>query len=251
MGGTAKRGQAELGVVGAVQQQGARQVEGMVMVAAIQVTEAKLERAAVGMADFTRFVAEITDRDVLSRLGPRGMMAVTLPLLALAQTLLPRWGLLGGATLPLLWCAVAYYMLRFRLVVSLEAAIAGALLAWLASRTSFWSAGMLLLAVAAVCGVLRRWLYAEFWPAYAFAATLMTVCIPALALATGLPNSMHGVREFLGTLVLAPVTGAAMFVGLEWVRARLGIRMEFPQDDEQQYDPSYVYPPFAARGSGI
>jgi len=222
------------------------------MMAAIQVIEARLEGAAMGLAAFLRFVGEVTDRDVLSRLGPRGMMAITLPLIALIQTLLPRWGLLGGATLPVLWCAVAYYMLRFRLRVSWEAAVAGALLAWLASRTSSWSVGLLLFVVGMGCGLLRQWLYAEFWPAYAVGATVMAVCIPALAVVTGLPSPLHGAREFLGTLAVAPLTGVVVFAVLESVRGRLGVRMEFPREEEgQHYDQSYVYPPFAARGTGI
>lgn len=222
------------------------------MMAAIQVIEARLERAARVLAAFMRFVAEVTDRDVLSRLGPRGMMAVTLPLLALLQTVLPRWGFLGGAALPLLWCAVAYYMLRFRLPVSWAAAVGGAALAWLASRGSFWSAGALVFALAMVCGVLRQWLYAEFWPAYAVAATLMALCIPGLALVIGLPSPVGGGWEFLGTLVAAPFTGALVFVVLEAIRGRLGVRMEFPrEDDGEHYDPAYVYPPFAAHGTGL
>jgi hypothetical protein len=221
------------------------------MTAAVQVAEARLESAALGLARFVRFVAVVTDRDVLSHLGPRGTAAITLPLIALVQTLLPRWELAGNAALPLLWCAVGYYVLRFRLAVSLEVAAGGALLAWLASRAPFWSAGMLLFVVAVGCGVLRRWLYAEFWPAHAFVGGTMAFCVPALSWLAGLPNPMHSAGEFVATLLVAPVTGAVTFLVLDGLRQRLGIRIDFPQEEEQHYDPSYVYPPFAARGSGL
>jgi hypothetical protein len=221
------------------------------MMAAIQVIEARLEAAGRGLVTLLRFVLDVTGRDVLSRLGPRGMAAVTLPLIALGQTLLPRWGFLGGASLPVLWCAAAYYALRFRLRISVEALALAAVLAWLASRSSFWSAGLVLFAVAVGCGVLRHWLYAEFWPAYACAAVVVALCVPAFSLLIGLPSPLSGVLEFLGTLVLAPVTGAVMFGLLEWVRGGIGIRLDFPpEDEEERYDPSYVYPPFVARGSG-
>lgn len=199
------------------------------------------------VAALLRFVAEVTDREVLARLGPRGMVAVTLPLLALTQSLLPRWGLFGGAALPLIWCAVCYYMLRFRLSYSLTAAVGGALLAWLASRTSFWSAGGLLLVAALACSVLRRWLYAEFWPAYAFSCGLLAFVLPLLALLVGLPNPLHGIKEYLGTLLLAPLVGTAMFVLLEAVRRRMGIEIDFPEETEPTFDPAYLYRPFASR----
>ncbi len=210
--------------------------------------EAKLERTAKLLAAVLRFVAEVTDREVLARLGPWGMVAVTLPLLALTQSLLPRWGLVGGAALPLIWCAVCYYMLRFRLTFSLSAAVGGALLAWLASRTSFWSAGMLLLLAALACSFLRRWLYAEFWPAYAFACGLLALCIPLLALFIGIASPLHSLGEFLGTLVLSPLVGTLMFALLETIRRRMGIKVDFPEEDpEVSFDPPYVYRPFASR----
>ena len=217
------------------------------MMEAIRASEARLERTAMLVAAVLRFVAEVTDREVLSRLGPRGMVAVTLPLLALTQSVLPHWGLLGGASLPLIWCAVCYYMLRFRLSFSLTAAIGGALLAWLASRTSFWSAGGPLLVAALAGSVLRRWLYAEFWPAYAFACGLMAFCIPLLAVVAGIMNPMRGVGEFLGTLVLAPFVGTVMFVLLEGVRQRIGIKIDFPEESEPDFDRAYLYRPFASR----
>jgi hypothetical protein len=217
------------------------------MMEAIRASEARLERTAMLVAAVLRFVAEVTDREVLSRLGPRGMVAVTLPLLALTQSVLPHWGLLGGASLPLIWCAVCYYMLRFRLSFSLTAAIGGALLAWLASRTSFWSAGGPLLVAALAGSVLRRWLYAEFWPAYAFACGLMAFCIPLLAVVAGIMNPMRGVGEFLGTLVLAPFVGTVMFVLLEGVRQRMGIKIDFPEESEPDFDRAYLYRPFASR----
>jgi hypothetical protein len=217
------------------------------MMEAIRASEARLERTAMLVAAVLRFVAEVTDREVLSRLGPRGMVAVTLPLLALTQSVLPHWGLLGGASLPLIWCAVCYYMLRFRLSFSLTAAIGGALLAWLASRTSFWSAGGPLLVAALAGSVLRRWLYAEFWPAYAFACGLMALCIPLLAVVAGIMNPMRGFGEFLGTLVLAPFVGTVMFVLLEGVRQRMGIKIDFPEESEPDFDRAYLYRPFASR----
>ena len=217
------------------------------MMEAIRAGEARLERTAMLVAAVLRFVAEVTDREVLARLGPRGMVAVTLPLLALTQSLLPRWSLLGGASLPLIWCAVCYYMLRFRLTFSLTAAVGGAGLAWLASHTSFWSAGVLLFAAAVACSFLRRWLYAEFWPAHAFACGLLAFCIPVLAVFAGLPNPMHGSMEFLGTLVLAPLVGTVMFVLLEAVRQRMGIEIDFPEETEPNFDPAYLYRPFASR----
>jgi hypothetical protein len=217
------------------------------MMESIRASEARLERSAMLVAALLRFVAEVTDREVLARLGPRGMVAVTLPLLALTQSLLPRWGLLGGAAVPLIWCAVCYYMLRFRPTFSLTAAAGGALLAWLASSTSFASAGVLLFVVAVGCSFLRRWLYAEFWPAYAFACGLMAFCIPLLAVFAGLPNPVHGVGAFLATLVLAPLVGTAMFALLEAVRRRMGIEIDFPKETEPTFDPAYLYRPFASR----
>lgn len=217
------------------------------MMQAIRASEARLERTAMLVAAVLRCVAEVTDREVLARLGPRGMMAVTLPLLALTQSLLPGWGLLGGASLPLVWCAVCYYMLRFRPTFSLSAAVGGALLAWLASRTSFGSAGVLLLVAALACSYLRRWLYAEFWPAHAFACGLMAFCMPLLAACVGLPNPLHGLGEFLGTLVLAPLVGTLMFVLLEAVRQRMGIEIDFPGETEPSFDAAYLYRPFASR----
>jgi hypothetical protein len=208
---------------------------------------ARLGRLAKLLPVVVRFVAEVTDRDVLARLGPRGMVAVTLPLLALTQSLLPRWGLLGGAALPLVWCAVCYYMLRFRLTFSLTAAVGGALLAWLASHLSFGSAGVLLLVAALACGFLRRWLYAEFWPAYAFASGAMVLAIALLALFAGVPSPLSGAGEFFGTLVVAPVVGTAMFVFLEAVRRRMGIEVDFPEEAEASFDPPYLYRPFASR----
>lgn len=218
------------------------------MMDAIRAGEARVERVAMLVAAVLRFLAEVTDREVLARLGPRGMVAVTLPLLALGQSLLPRWGLLGGASLPLVWCAVCYYMLRFRLTYSLSAAVGGALLAWLASRTSFWSAGALLLVAAVGCSFLRRWLYAEFWPAYAFACGLMAFCIPLLAVFTGIASPVQSFAEFLGTLVVAPLLGALVFVVLEAVRQRMGITMDFPAEAETTtFDTAYLYRPFASR----
>lgn len=217
----------------------------------LQGLEERLEKAAAACADAIRFVADVADRDVLARLGPRGMAAVTLPMLALCQALLGRWSLLGGATVPLLWCAVAYYVLRFRPSVSLWAAGWGAVLAWLASRCCFWSAGVLLFVVAAGCGVLRRWLYAEFWPAHACASMLMALAVPGLAAAAGLPSPVPGLRGFLGTLLLAPMTGAVLFSLLERFRKHLGVQMEFPQEEDPRYDPSYLYPPYAARRHGV
>jgi len=217
------------------------------MLEALRAGEARLERTAMPVAAVLRFVAEVTDREVLSRLGPRGMVAVTLPLLALTQSLLPRWSLLGGAPLPLIWCAVCYYMLRFRLSFSLTAVVVGALVAWLASHTVFWSAGVPLLVAALACSYLRYWLYAEFWPAYAFACGLMAFCIPVLAVFAGLPSPLHGFKAFIGTLVLAPLVGTAMFVLLEAVRQRMGIEIDFPEKEEPTFDPAYLYRPFASR----
>ena len=71
---------------------------------ALRAMWARLGRLARLLPVVVRFVAEVTDRDVLARLGPRGMVAVTLPLLALTQSLLPRWGLLGGP--PCRWSGV-------------------------------------------------------------------------------------------------------------------------------------------------
>jgi hypothetical protein len=219
------------------------------MLEAIRASEARLERLAMLVAAVLRFLAEVTDREVLSRLGPRGMVAVTLPLLALTQSLLPRCSWLGGAALPLIWCAVCYYMLRFRLTFSLTAAAGGAALAWLAApaQTPFWSAGLLLFVAAVGCGILRYWLYAEFWPAYAFACGLMAFCVPVFALFVGLRNPVHGFGEFVGTLVLAPLVGTAMFVFLEVVRRRMGIEIDFPEETEPSFDPAYLYRPFASR----
>jgi hypothetical protein len=217
------------------------------MTEAIRAGEARLERTARVAAAVLRFIAEVTDRKVLSRLGPRGMVAVTLPLLALIQSLLPRWGLLGGAALPLVWCAVCYYMLRFRPTFSLVAAAGGALLVWLASHLAFGSAAVLLFVAAVGCSVLRRWLYAEFWPAYAFASTLMAFCIPVAAVFAGPPNPMPSFGAFLGTLVLAPLVGSAMFVLLEAVRQRMGIEIDFPEEPQPTFDAAYLYRPYAQR----
>jgi hypothetical protein len=217
------------------------------MMESIRASEARLERLAVVVAAVVRFVAEVTDREVLARLGPRGMVVVTLPLLALTQSLLPRWSLLGGAPLPLVWCAVCYYMLRFRLSYSLTAAAGGALLAWLASHASFASTGVVLLVAALGCSVLRHWLYAEFWPAHAFACGLLALCIPILAAVAGLPSPVNGLGGFVATLLLAPCVGAAMFVVLEAVRRRMGIVIDFPAETEPTFDPAYLYRPFASR----
>ena len=221
------------------------------MLTTLQTGEAKLERAALWVARLWRFLAEVTDREVLARLGPRGMIAITLPLMALAQALLPRWAIMGGAPLPLIWCGVCYYMIRFRLGVSVEAAVAGALLAWLAAPGSSWPTGAVLFVAALGCGVLRRWLYAEFWPAHAFASSILAFCIPVITVCCGMANPVVGLLGFGATLVTAPLLGMAGFVLLEAVRRRLGLDLEFPAETELVYDPAYVYPPFAASGPGF
>ena len=219
---------------------------------AVKAGEARVERAAKAVAGLLRFVAEVTDREVLARLGPRGMVAITLPPIALAQALLLKASVPGVALLPLIWCSVCYYMLRFRLARAVEAAAAGALLACLAAPpgTSWWT-GVVLFAAALGCGVLRRWLYAEFWPAYAFASALFAFAVPAVLFFFGLRRAEATFGAFLVTLLLAPLTGVVLFAALDAARRRLGIEMEFPEESEPTYDPAYLYRPFTARGAGI
>lgn len=222
------------------------------MMVAIQASEARLERVALGMAALLRFVVEVTDREVLARLGPRGMVVITLPPIALAQALLAKSSLPLGGLLPLVWCSLCYFMLRFRLAVAIEAAVAGAVLACLAAPpgTSWWT-GVVLFAAAVGCGILRRWLYAEFWPAYAFACALFALAVPVVLFVAGVPHAGTTFKAFISTLVLAPAVGVLAYALLEAVRRRLGIEMEFPEETEPTYDPAYLYRPFVARSAGL
>lgn len=222
------------------------------MMVSLARSEAKLERAATAAGTLMRVVAEVTDREVLSRLGSRGMMAITLPPLALAQALLLKSPLVGASWLPLVWCSLAYYMLRFRLAESLVAALAGSALVVLAAPagTSWWAA-VVVLATATGCSLLRPWLYAEFWPAYAFVSTIVALVVPALCWFLGLSHPGVTLGSYLGTAALAPLVGGLTFIGLDAVRRRLGIRMAFPEETALPYDASFLYRPYVTRHGGL
>ncbi len=222
------------------------------MMVSLAGSEARLERAATAAGTLMRVVAEVTDREVLSRLGARGMVAITLPPLALAQALLLKSPVAGSAWLPLVWCSLAYYMLRFRLSESIVAALAGAVLVVLAAPagTSWWSA-LVVLAAATGCSLLRPWLYAEFWPAYAFVSTLFAVVVPAVCWLLGLAHPEATLGAYLGSAALAPLVGGLTFAGLDAVRRRLGIRMDFPEEVTLPYDASFLYRPYVTRRGGL
>lgn len=192
----------------------------------IYLRDNRLESAVVRFLESARGAVDLVEREILGRLGFRGMLAATLPALTLAQVLCPGMSLFGGARLPLLWCGVLYFVLRFRLARGLEAAAAGALLAWVANRFAFWSDGLLLFGMAAGFAVLRWWLYTEFWLAHAFAALSFVAVLPVLCFLFGVTVPFPGVGAFLGTLFLAPLVSTILFGLLNAFRRRL----ELPED---------------------
>ncbi|MBN2448770.1 MAG: hypothetical protein JXR77_00190, partial [Lentisphaeria bacterium] len=151
------------------------------MIGAIPSSAERLELAGARFAQALRLTAQILDQELVPRMGFRGMVAAALPVLALAEALAPLPAFLGGARIPLLWCGILYFVLRFPFRKSVEAIVFGSALAWLGRGQSFAADAIVLLAVALAFALLRPWLYTEFWPAHAFAAAAFALVLPGAA----------------------------------------------------------------------